>query len=200
MKYRLLILCTIIVQAAGSNISMNIEREVTRLIPPEQAENLQQPIVQTQRRVQDATSPQVFEERERERGFFSINLRRFLKISLGKFHSSGGQLSEASQVDLLYRRFKTESGLARNNPYNTIRLNFSVRRLAPFYPYYAGPGPTDSSSSRKSKRRTIYSLKLGLASLRRAGHFRYLLTFSIIKNDFIAYFIKLVTYFCTSPI
>ena len=34
----------------------------------------------------------------------------------------------------------------------------------------------------------------------RAGHFRYFLIFSIIKNDFIAFFIKLITYFCTSSI
>ena len=35
--------------------------------------------------------------------------------------------------------------------------------------------------------------------IRRAGHFRYLKIFSIIKNDFLAFFIKLITYFCTSP-
>ena len=34
----------------------------------------------------------------------------------------------------------------------------------------------------------------------RAGHFRYFFIFSIIKNDFVALFIKLITYFCTSPI
>ena len=34
----------------------------------------------------------------------------------------------------------------------------------------------------------------------RAGHFRYFLIFSIIKNDFFALFIKLITYFCISPI
>ena len=34
----------------------------------------------------------------------------------------------------------------------------------------------------------------------RAGHFRYFLAFSLIKNDFFALFIKLITYFCTSPI
>ena len=33
----------------------------------------------------------------------------------------------------------------------------------------------------------------------RAGHFRYFLIFSIIKNDFFAFFIKLINYFCTSP-
>ena len=31
----------------------------------------------------------------------------------------------------------------------------------------------------------------------RAGHFRYFSIFSIIKNDFFALFIKLITYFCT---
>ena len=34
----------------------------------------------------------------------------------------------------------------------------------------------------------------------RAGHFRYFLAFSIIKNEFFALFIKLITYFCISPI
>ena len=34
----------------------------------------------------------------------------------------------------------------------------------------------------------------------RAGHFRYFFIFSLIKNDFFALFIKLITYFCTSPI
>ena len=34
----------------------------------------------------------------------------------------------------------------------------------------------------------------------RAGHFRYFLIFSIMKNDFVAFFIKLITYFCTSSI
>ena len=34
----------------------------------------------------------------------------------------------------------------------------------------------------------------------RAGHFRYFLIFSILKNDFFAFFMKLITYFCTSPI
>ena len=34
----------------------------------------------------------------------------------------------------------------------------------------------------------------------RAGHFRYFFIFSIIKNYFFALFIKLITYFCTSPI
>ena len=34
----------------------------------------------------------------------------------------------------------------------------------------------------------------------RAGHFRYFFVFSIIKNDCFALFIKLMTYFCTSPI
>ena len=34
----------------------------------------------------------------------------------------------------------------------------------------------------------------------RAGHLRYFFIFSIIKNDFFAFFIKLITYFCTSPI
>ena len=34
----------------------------------------------------------------------------------------------------------------------------------------------------------------------RAGHFRYFLIFSIIKNDFVAFFIKFITYFCTSHI
>ena len=33
----------------------------------------------------------------------------------------------------------------------------------------------------------------------RAGRFRYFLIFSIIKNDFFAFFIKLITCFCTSP-
>ena len=33
----------------------------------------------------------------------------------------------------------------------------------------------------------------------RAGHFRYFFIFSI-KNYFFAFFIKLITYFCTSPI
>ena len=36
--------------------------------------------------------------------------------------------------------------------------------------------------------------------LYRAGHFRYLWNFSITKNDFFEFFIKLITYFCTSPI
>ena len=34
----------------------------------------------------------------------------------------------------------------------------------------------------------------------RAGHFRYFLAFSIIKNYIFALFIKLITYFCTSLI
>ena len=34
----------------------------------------------------------------------------------------------------------------------------------------------------------------------RAGHFRYFLVFSIIKNDFFSFFIKSITYFCASPI
>ena len=34
----------------------------------------------------------------------------------------------------------------------------------------------------------------------RAGHFRYFDIFSIIKNEFFAFFIKLINYFCTSPI
>ena len=34
----------------------------------------------------------------------------------------------------------------------------------------------------------------------RAGHLRYFFIFSLIKNDFFALFIKLITYFCTSPI
>ena len=34
----------------------------------------------------------------------------------------------------------------------------------------------------------------------RAGHFRYFLIFSIIKNDFFSFFKKSITYFCTSPI
>ena len=34
----------------------------------------------------------------------------------------------------------------------------------------------------------------------RAGHFRYFWRFSMIKNDFFAFFIKLKTNFCTSPI
>ena len=34
----------------------------------------------------------------------------------------------------------------------------------------------------------------------RAGHFRYFLICSILKNDFIAFFIKLITYFSTNPI
>ena len=34
---------------------------------------------------------------------------------------------------------------------------------------------------------------------RRAGHFRYFRIFSITKNDFLHFFIKLITYFCTSP-
>ena len=33
-----------------------------------------------------------------------------------------------------------------------------------------------------------------------SGHFRYFLILSIIKNDFFAFFIKLITYFCSSPI
>ena len=35
---------------------------------------------------------------------------------------------------------------------------------------------------------------------RDVGHLRYFFTFSIMKNDFIAFFIKLITNFCTSPI
>ena len=34
----------------------------------------------------------------------------------------------------------------------------------------------------------------------RAGHFRYFCNVFNNKNDFIAFFIKLITYFCTSPI
>ena len=34
----------------------------------------------------------------------------------------------------------------------------------------------------------------------RPRQFRYFLILSIIKNDFFAFFIKLITYFCTSPI
>ena len=34
----------------------------------------------------------------------------------------------------------------------------------------------------------------------RGGHFRYFFIFSLIKNNFFAFFIKLTTYFCTSPI
>ena len=34
----------------------------------------------------------------------------------------------------------------------------------------------------------------------RAGHFRYFSIFLIIKNDFSSFFIKLITFFCTSPI
>ena len=34
----------------------------------------------------------------------------------------------------------------------------------------------------------------------RAGHFRYFLIFSIIKNYVFAFFVKLITYFCTSVI
>ena len=34
----------------------------------------------------------------------------------------------------------------------------------------------------------------------RAGHFRFFFIFSMIKNDFVAFLIKLITYFCTSPI
>ena len=32
------------------------------------------------------------------------------------------------------------------------------------------------------------------------GHLTYFLIFSILKEDFFAFFIKLITYFCTSPI
>ena len=42
--------------------------------------------------------------------------------------------------------------------------------------------------------------KLGtLILFSRAGHFRYFFIFSIIKNDVFALFMKLITYFCTSP-
>ena len=34
----------------------------------------------------------------------------------------------------------------------------------------------------------------------RAGHFRYVFNFFNNKNDFFAFFIKLITYFCTNPI
>ena len=34
----------------------------------------------------------------------------------------------------------------------------------------------------------------------RAGHLRYFIIFSIIKNDLFAFFITIITYFCTSPI
>ena len=39
-----------------------------------------------------------------------------------------------------------------------------------------------------------------LTPTRRAGHFRYFGSISIIKNDFIAFLIKSITFFCTSPI
>ena len=39
-----------------------------------------------------------------------------------------------------------------------------------------------------------------LAQCWRAGHFRYFFIFSIIKKYFFAFFIRLITYFCTSPI
>ena len=53
----------------------------------------------------------------------------------------------------------------------------------------------------------LFSISLFLAAMRpwrrsnsRAGHCRYFLMFSIIKNDFFAFFIRLITCFCTSPI
>ena len=47
---------------------------------------------------------------------------------------------------------------------------------------------------------TVYVYAVYIVAISRAGHFRYFLTFSIIKKDFIAFFIKLITYFCTIPI
>ena len=35
---------------------------------------------------------------------------------------------------------------------------------------------------------------------RAVGYFRYFWIFSLIKKDFVAFFIKLIAYFCTSPI
>ena len=46
----------------------------------------------------------------------------------------------------------------------------------------------------------IDSLSCHLYPCSRAGHFRYFYIFSIIKNDFLAFFIKIITYFCISPI
>ena len=52
-----------------------------------------------------------------------------------------------------------------------------------------------SPSSRKTK--VFFSEHV---TTRRAGHFRYFWILSLIKNDFVAFFIKLITYFCTSSI
>ena len=50
----------------------------------------------------------------------------------------------------------------------------------------------------------VYSVLIQLLpvspSACRAGHFLYFWIFSILKNDIFAFFIKLITYFCTSPI
>ena len=74
-------------------------------------------------------------------------------------------------------------------------------------PAAGGHRSAELSARCRSLRRAFFKkiISVGIPTctgmkISRAGHFRYFLAFSLIKNDFFAFFIKLITYFCTSPI
>ena len=53
---------------------------------------------------------------------------------------------------------------------------------------------------RGTKRERKLPQRYQVRTFYRAGHLRNFFIFSIIKNDLFAFFIKSITYFCTSPI
>ena len=85
----------------------------------------------------------------------------------------------------------------------TVKIwkNFSVSVLLPqkLHPEFCRLGSLSGTLRMYIRKLTCHILLKCTKPRSRAGHFRYFLIFSIIKNDSFAFFIKLITYFCTSP-
>ena len=77
-----------------------------------------------------------------------------------------------------------------------VKLIFKIK-IPPLRPSTTARDATVGDRSGAARAPAIQAISCRVT---RAGHFRYFIIFSIIKNDFFASFLKLITNFCTSPI
>ena len=117
-----------------------------------------------------------------------------IETSLGEFHVQSSQTNPATGAD-------TVSDSVAKTKFVNGKLSRFLKRLRSFLNCSYFQVKNDLVTSEEpTSRSCILKVAIVVVVCDRAGHFRYFFNFSIIKDDFFAFFIKLTTYFCTSPI
>ena len=130
--------------------------------------------------------------------YMSVALPRLLILIKVRWRQEGGGGGKWGRVAANEPRDRYAKNKAEISSWSYL---LPLQNLPPMDNILLGIAPTADTTVRFNTKIKIspWSLLIDAEGCR-AGHFRYFLIFSIIKNYFFAFFIKQITFFCTSPI